>query len=67
MNIQKALIIIGLLLLILGISYPLIKNLPFGKLPGDFVFKSKNISFYFPLMTCILISILITFLMKLFR
>ena len=35
-------------------------GLPLGRLPGDFLYKGKNVSFYFPLGTCIVISIVLS-------
>ena len=53
------LIISGLLLMMLGV--------PFFRLPGDFYVKRGNFSFYFPLATSIVLSIILTLLMALFR
>lgn len=39
----------------------------FGRLPGDIQFHRGNVSFYFPIVTCILISIILSFVMWLFR
>jgi len=49
------LLIAGLLLIVLGKT-----NLPFGRLPGDIVYRGKNTTVYFPLATSILLSILLT-------
>ncbi|WP_047979707.1 DUF2905 domain-containing protein [Ornithinibacillus contaminans] len=65
MNIGKMLIIIGIVFLIIGLIWTLI-----GKLPGDFSFKKGNVTFYFPLMTSIIVSIvlsLIFFILGRFR
>jgi len=64
---QKTLIILGLLLIVIGLAWPWINALPFGRLPGDIVFKHKNISFYFPVTTAITISILISIIIWLLR
>ena len=63
----KTLIIIGILLIILGLSWPLVQKLPLGRLPGDLVFKAGNIRFFFPLTTCIVISVVLSLLFWLFR
>jgi hypothetical protein len=42
-------------------------GVPFGRLPGDFVVRRGNFSFYFPLATSIVVSILLTLLMAFFR
>jgi Protein of unknown function (DUF2905) len=41
-------------------------NLPLGKLPGDIVYRGKNTVFYFPLTTCIVISLVLSLLFWLF-
>ena len=64
---QRALIIIGLVLLVAGIAWPWLSKLPFGRLPGDFTVERENFSFYFPLATSIVVSIVISVLIWLFR
>ena len=56
-----AAVIIGIIL-IYGEKFPVLKY--FGKLPGDINIKRGNFSFYFPLMTCILISIIVTIILR---
>jgi hypothetical protein len=64
----KILIISGGLIVIAGIIILLFGKIPFlGKLPGDFYFKGKNWSFYFPLATSILISIVLSLILYLIR
>ena len=55
----RAFIAIGIALVILGLLLTLGEKLPIrlGRLPGDIVIRGKNTTFYFPLMTCILISL----------
>ena len=60
---QRLLIGIGLLLLLAGIAWPLLSRIGFGRLPGDIVIQRGSTSFYFPLMTCIVISIVLSALM----
>ncbi|HHF0530223.1 TPA: DUF2905 domain-containing protein [Legionella anisa] len=57
--IQKILIITGIILLITGIFWPFIKKIGLGKLPGDIIIQKNNFTFYFPITTCILISLII--------
>lgn len=64
---QKALIVIGLLLLVLGLAWPWLGKLPFGRLPGDIVVNRENFRFYFPLTTMIIISIALSLIFWLFR
>lgn len=64
----KVLIITGIALIIIGALIMLANKIPFiGKLPGDFSWKSKNWTFYFPLGTSILLSILISLVFYLFQ
>jgi hypothetical protein len=61
------LFITGLLLVIIGGVMLFIGKIPgFGRLPGDIYYHRGNFSFFFPLATCILISILISILLNLF-
>jgi len=56
---QKSLILIGLIIVVIGMAYPVLKKLPFGKLPGDVFYQSENFSFAFPIITCIILTIVI--------
>jgi len=57
----KILILFGILLIILGIIFSFSGKIPYlGKLPGDIFVKKENFTFYFPLTTCILISIILS-------
>jgi hypothetical protein len=60
----RLLIIVGLLIAGAGLLMTL--GFPIGRLPGDFSYKRGNFSFYFPLATSILASIILTLLMLLF-
>ena len=63
----KILIFIGLLLAILGVIFVFGNKLPFvGRLPGDIAIERKNYSFYFPVATCIIISVVMSFILWLF-
>jgi len=53
---SKTLIAIGLLLVAIGVLWPLLQHLPLGRLPGDIVVERENFRFYFPITTMILIS-----------
>lgn len=60
-NIGKLLIAIGLLIAGIGSALLLSGKIPWlGRLPGDFLFQGKHFSFYFPLTTSVLISLLLT-------
>ena len=64
----KTLIYLGLLLVAIGLVLSLAGKLPWlGHLPGDFSIERERFSFYFPLATCILISIVISLVLYFFR
>lgn len=57
---SRVLIIFGSILILVGILWQYIKKLNLGNLPGDIVFKRNDFSFYFPIMTCIILSIIVS-------
>jgi ribose/xylose/arabinose/galactoside ABC-type transport system permease subunit len=57
---QRLLIALGVLLVIAGIAWPWLSRLPWGRLPGDFAVERENFSFYFPLTTSIIVSIVLS-------
>ena len=61
--VQKLLIIIGLLFIVIGLLYPFFRDIGFGRLPGDIVIKKENSSFYFPIVTCIVVSVVISLIL----
>ena len=65
----RSLIILGLILAAAGLAISFAPRFPtwLGRLPGDIHIKRDNISFYFPLATCLLISAILSFIMWLFR
>jgi uncharacterized membrane protein YkgB len=64
----KILILLGVLIIVIGLLLLLGEKIPWvGRLPGDIVIRKKNFTFYFPLATSILISIILTLLFALFR
>jgi hypothetical protein len=64
----KILIFCGLVLVVVGLIFLLGPKIPWlGKLPGDITIKKDNFTFYFPLASSIVISILLTILFSLFR
>ena len=52
---------------IAGVGLIMMLGVPFGRLPGDIVVRRGNFSFYFPLVTSIILSIVLTLLLALFR
>lgn len=66
--VAKLLIIGGAVLIIVGLLWQLGgRFLPLGRLPGDIVVEKENVRFYFPIVTCIVISIVLSLAMYLFR
>ncbi len=63
----RFLILLGLVLVGLGLLWPLIQKSGLGRLPGDIVIQRDGLRFYFPLTTSLLISILLTLIFWLFR
>jgi hypothetical protein len=61
------LILFGILLVVLGIAWPWISKLGLGRLPGDVHIEREGFSFYFPITTSLIISILLSLLLWLFR
>jgi hypothetical protein len=61
----KAFVLIGLL--IAGVGLLMMLGLPLGRLPGDIVYRRGNVTFVFPLATCIAISVILTLIFTLLR
>jgi hypothetical protein len=64
---QRFLIITGLVLVAGGLAWPWLRRLPLGRLPGDVHIAREGFSFSFPIVTCIVISIVISLLLWIFR
>ena len=67
-NLGRTLIALGIIILALGLNLTLGEKLPIrlGRLPGDIVIRGRNSVFYFPLATCLLVSVVLSFLLWLF-
>ena len=66
-TIGSSIILMGIAFIIIGVIVMFHDKIPFlGKMPGDISIKGKNTSFYFPIVTCIVISIILTILLNLF-
>jgi len=63
----KWLITIGVVLVALGVLWPLLAKLGLGSLPGDIKWERKGFTFYFPITTSILISLVVTLILWIFR
>jgi hypothetical protein len=67
MDLQRFLIGLGLVILVAGIMWPILTRIGLGRLPGDIVFQRGGATFYFPLVTCIIISIVLSAVLWLFN
>jgi len=65
--VQRALVVIGLVLLAAGLAWHWLSKLPFGRLPGDISIEREGYSFYFPLTTGVVISVIISIILWIFR
>jgi Protein of unknown function (DUF2905) len=61
----RLLVVIGLL--IAGVGLLMTMGVPFGRLPGDVVVRRGSFSFYFPIVTCVVLSVLLTIVLSLLR
>ena len=64
---QKWLIGLGLVLVVVGLLWPFINRLGLGRLPGDIVIARGNVHIYFPIVTCLIISLVLSLLFWLFN
>jgi len=65
--VQKWLITLGIVLLVAGLAWPWLAKLGLGRLPGDIVVKREGFSFYFPITTGIIVSLVLTLILWIFR
>ena len=63
---MRFLIGLGLVLIVLGVLWPYLSRLGLGRLPGDIVIERPGGAFYFPIVTCLILSIALSALMWLF-
>jgi hypothetical protein len=61
----RLLVVIGLL--IAGVGLLMTMGVPFGRLPGDVVVRRGSFSFYFPIVTCVVLSVLLTIVLSFLR
>ena len=61
----RLLVFLGLGIFVLGLL--VLAGVPFGRLPGDFMVRKGSFSFYFPLATSVVVSILLTLILAFFR
>lgn len=61
---QKLLITLGVVLLVAGLLWPFLAKLGIGRLPGDIMIRREGFSFYFPITTMIIVSIILTLIFR---
>ena len=67
-EIARIFITVGIILILTGLGLQLFGKIPgIGRLPGDILLKKENFTFYFPLTTCLLVSLILTILFLLWR
>lgn len=64
---QRALIVIGIVIVVAGLLWPWLSRLGLGRLPGDIRIETESGGFYFPIVTCIVISIVLSLVMWFLR
>ena len=63
-HLGKTLIVIGLVIAAIGLAVSLSGKVPWiGRLPGDIIYRGKNVTFYFPLATSLLVSVILTLIL----
>lgn len=62
-HIPRILIIIGIILIVAGLLWPFIQKIGLFRLPGDIAIQRENMSFYFPITTSIIISLVLTLIL----
>ena len=65
--IQKTLIIVGVLFILVGFLYPFLKDIGLGRLPGDIAIEKEKSSFYFPVVSCIVVSVVVSLILMFFK
>lgn len=66
-DLSRVLVTLGIILVVVGLLVPYLGKLGLGRLPGDIAVEKENVRFYFPLTTSIIISLVVTLLIWLFR
>ena len=64
---QKTLIVIGVVVLVIGLLWPWVGKIPFGRLPGDIIINRPNLKIYIPIATMVLISVIISLILWILR
>jgi hypothetical protein len=65
--VQRGLIVLGIVIVLAGVLWPWLSKIPFGRLPGDIRIEGEHGGFFFPITTCIVISIVLSVIFWIFR
>ena len=57
---DRPLVIIGLVLVVAGLAWPYLASLGLGRLPGDIAIRGEHGGFYFPIVTCVVVSLVLS-------
>jgi hypothetical protein len=63
---SRLLIMLGVLMIAIGLLWPLISKLGLGRLPGDIVIRRDHVAFYAPITTCLLVSLVLSLIVWIF-
>jgi ribose/xylose/arabinose/galactoside ABC-type transport system permease subunit len=66
-NVSRVLVTIGVILIIIGLAWPLLQKLGLGRLPGDISIERDGFRFYFPITTSIIVSLILTLILWILR
>lgn len=64
---NKNIILLGVIIIVVGIFWPLLQKIPLGRLPGDIFIKRDGFTFFLPITTCLLVSGIVSLIFWLFR
>jgi Protein of unknown function (DUF2905) len=64
---SRTLIALGVVLVLTGLLWPVLSRLPLGRLPGDIVIQRPNFTFYAPIATCVVVSVILSLIFWLVR
>ena len=66
-TVSRVLVIVGVILIIIGLAWPLLQKLGLGRLPGDISIERDGLRFYFPITTSIIVSLILTLIVWILR
>lgn len=64
---QKTIVVVGLILVLVGVGWPVLTKMPFGRLPGDIVINRPGFKLYVPVTSAIMVSVILSILIRIFR